>query len=176
MTILRTALFAAAMLLTAGSAHAETLDDQSIREFYATQTAFASDNAKTQAWLAERLSEDYVIEGSTLTVVDGHPPEKTQSTTNKQETMANSAQMRGIMTQKSNESTVQAIRFEDNGRTAQVDVLASSTGIIDLPVEEGRRVTLQYEVGNACRDTLALQAGKIKYKRSSCDTKVNFTK
>lgn len=176
MANLRTALLVVVMLLAAGTARAEALNDQAIRDLYAAQTSISNDGPKMQTWLAERLTEDYAIETTTLTTVDDRPPERTQGTANKQETLADSQRAHAMMTQQNVNNTVQSIRYEDNGRAAQVEVLVSSSGIMDLPMEDGRRVSLRYAAENACRDTLALIANRIKFKRSTCDTKVNFNK
>lgn len=165
-------------LLVAGltlPCRADTLDDASIRKFYADSKSVMRQPDKLQGFLEAHLDDNYSSHDNILQTIDDAPPQSSVEDEDKAQTIADGVKGAKIMTFDTLQNNILSIKYADDHNAAYVSDSTLSSGLISLPTANGV-TTLHYQEGAGCVDRLAIVANTLKMMQSACNSQLTIKK
>jgi hypothetical protein len=149
-------------------AHAETLDDASIRQLYAETTAHLRNPAQSIGDERERLAENYLGKITTTTFVNGQTISTEDKVFNKATSIASTIEGYKHLQIEEITNDIKTIQFSKDKTIAYVSNTTSSTGTMTIPISENQSTLTPFDIGQGCVDQLNLINSKIQISRSEC--------
>lgn len=158
------------------AARAETLDEASIRALYARLESDIRDKSKIASYMQERLVDGYSLSLSQGTIVNGMPPQRSQATLNRADTIAHALKGYESMTVEAAKFEIFDIRYSSDRKVAYVRLTATSSGMLMVSggtVGIGSAMpSTRYQDVEKCQESLTLESGTIKFLQTACDSQL----
>jgi hypothetical protein len=154
------------------NALSEALDEASIRGIYTEANNLVKDPQGTQTFLKKRLDANYLRTGSLIRVASGRPNETIPVSQNKTQMIETALQESSVTTIKQYDRKIIDVKFSDDQQYAYVSSTETSSGVLNLPIPDNKKIAVQFNTGGACVDTLTLVKAVISLVRSNCTHKI----
>lgn len=162
--------------LAAIPAHAETLDDKTIRELYAKLEADIKDKSKARQYMQDRLADNYSLTLQQSAIVNGLPPQSSKSALNREETLANALKGYDSMSIETSKYDIFDIKYSQDRKTAYVRQTVTMTGTMMVPggIPSSKPVS-HFKDEQKCQEALTLAGDKIMFLQTACDSQLFVT-
>lgn len=171
--VLALALFC---LLPAFAARAETLDDASIRAFYASYAETFKVSDDLVSFMQTRFDDKYTLQENLTRIVDDDPPQASNDTYGKDMEILNSIRGANETRIATAQGNVVNIAYSDDHKYAYVTYTLALSGTTKVEDANGLSSEGSYGDAEGCVGQLMLKNDSITIVKSACNGKITIRK
>jgi hypothetical protein len=153
-------------------AHAETLDDASLRAFYASYTEAMKNDNNYQTFLQQRLDDKFSLQEYRTRIRGANPREYSSDTYDKGQQILGAIRETNDTHITNVKNDILGIAFSKDHKHAFVTYTMVTLGTTKITDVNGSYVDGTYEDAEGCADELMLKKDLIQIVKSACNGKI----